>query len=48
MNICEDCKYLRREYSIVERKVCGKTGKVLIVLRKSCKKFEPRERRNKK
>ena len=29
MSICENCKHLKREYSIVERKVCGKTGKVL-------------------
>jgi len=44
MSICENCKHLKREYSTVERKVCGKTGKVLVKLRKSCKKFEPEEK----
>ena len=42
MSICENCKHLKREYSIVERKVCGKTGRVLVKLKKNCKKYEPK------
>jgi len=43
MNVCENCKYLSREYSIAERRVCRKTGKVLVKLKKSCKKFEQKQ-----
>ncbi len=42
VNICENCKYLRRDYFIVERKVCTRTGKTLLSNKKSCKKFEPK------
>jgi len=42
MNICDDCKHMRRDYFIVERKVCMRTGKPLLSNKISCKKFEPK------
>lgn len=42
MNICDDCKHMRRDYSIVERKICTVTGKVLVSDKRSCKKFKPK------
>ncbi len=47
MSICENCKYLRKDYFIkdysmpvVEKRVCILTGKVPLLDKRSCKKFE--------
>ncbi len=47
MSICENCKYLRKDYfikdyskKVVEKRLCILTGEVPPINKRSCKKFE--------